>query len=229
MTYDRAHYYVTFGGGFSSVETWQTGIRFAPVLGNPSNSESTLLNQLEAISVLDILEDVTTVIRDGIPPYASGVNVRWAKVAVINQAGHYAGDPKLAEQAPIGGAAGAGLPWVQLAWCVSLWSGENHGHANRGRMYMPMPNQIAPNILTGQVDPPSHVNSFRTGMKDMIDAIRGEVATIAVDVRPAIMSKLGAGQTKTIKYVGVGPVIDTIRSRREALDDTVKTWALGWD
>lgn len=235
MSYSRAHYYVTFGGTIggsstvqASVEAWQSGCRFAPILGNPSNTVSTLLAQLDSISVSDILGDVTALVRTGTPPYSEAVKVGWAKVAVIDVDGHYAGDPKIAEQTPLGGVGGQGMPWPQLAWCVSLWSGQNLGQANRGRMYLPCPNQISPDPLTGQITPPSHVNSFRTGVRAMLEAINGEVATVAVDVRPSIMSKIGAGATKTISFVGVGPVMDTMRSRREALDDTVATWSAGW-
>lgn len=228
MTFSDDHYYVTFGGNFLSGETWQTGFRCRPVESAPIANAAFLLTQLPSISVTDILTAVTAVITKTNVPFPNNVSARWAKVAVINEAGHYAGAPKLAEQAPVFGVNALAPPWLQLAWCVSLWSGESFGRANHGRMYWPSPAQLVQDPLTGKVTPTGHITAFRDNIRAMIDAINGEVSTVAVDTRPCIMSSLGSGLSKPIKFVGVGPVLDTIRSRREALDDRVTSWATGW-
>jgi len=225
--YDTAHYYVTFGGGLlvSGTEKWQTGFRCRPNDSNSNNDAATLLSHLHnSISVSDILADVTSVLKNNSHPFPGPTTVGWAKVAVINEAGDYAGDAKLQEQTPQGGGGGTQAGWPQLATCVSLWSGSNFGRANRGRMYWPCLASLSPDNLTGQATPVSYFNSLATSIAAMIDAINGEVSTVGLGTTPSIMSKIGAGESKPIERVGVGYVVDTIRSRREALDDTVKNW-----
>jgi hypothetical protein len=232
VTFTDDHYYVTFGGGLGELEEWQTGFRCWPVPGNPVANADFLLEQLHTfVSVEDILGDVTALITSiSGAVWNSTVTVAWAKVAVINEAGYYAGDAKLAEQAPVGGVGGGGMPWPQLSVAVSLWSGSGFGRANHGRMYLPCPAQVSSHITTGQIDPPAVVDGIRTKMVTLLSDINGEVSTAAVSTIPAIMSKLGTGTTKAIAQVGVGPVMDTMRSRRADLDDEVKTWAdAPWD
>jgi len=227
MVYDAAHYYVTFGGGLlvGGTEKWQTGFRCRPDNGNLNNSEATLLSQLHnSISVSDILADVTAVIKNNAHPFPGPTTVNWAKVAVINAEGDYAGDAVLQEQAPQGGGGGTQAGWPQLATCVSLWSGSNFGRANRGRMYWPCMASLSPDNATGQAGPKSYFDTLATSITNMIDAINGEVSTVLVGTTPSIMSKIGAGESRPIERVGVGYVVDTIRSRREALDDVVKNW-----
>lgn len=227
MSYDSAHYYVTFGGGLllGDTEKWQTGFRCRPDDGNPSNSAATLLAQLHnSISVSDILADVTSVIKGSSPQFPGPTTAEWAKVAVIGTDGNYAGDPILQGQTGQGGGGGTQATWPQLATCVSLWSGSNFGRANRGRMYWPAIASISPDSTTGQAGPKSYFDSLATTIAAMMDAINGEVSTALVGTKPCIMSKIGTGAHQIIRKIGVGYVVDTMRSRREALDDSVKNW-----
>ena len=225
MTYTDDHYYLTFGGGIGGLEQWQTGVRFWPLPSNPIANADFLLSQLNSISTSDCLALVTTFIKGTFPVFQEGVTVSWLKLAVIKEDGDYAGDAKMSEQAPQGGVGGTSSPWPQLALCVSLWSGSGFGRANHGRMYLPCPAQISPDPITGKITPQAHVDGTRTKMLKLLADLNGEVTTLAVQTVPAIMSNIGTGTTKTVARVGVGGVLDTIRARRNHLDDTVATWS----
>jgi hypothetical protein len=174
----------------------------------------------------DILGDINAVLTSSSPQFHQNTSITWAKLAVIGKDGKYAGDPKLQEQAPVKGIGGSadGMPWVQLALCVSLWSGQNFGKANHGRQYWPMPAGVFANNVDGQIKPIETCRNLGISVRQMLGDVNGEISTVLVDTAPAIMSKIGAGTSKVVERVGVGGVLDTIRSRREALDDEVKEW-----
>jgi hypothetical protein len=222
MTFDRAHYYVSFGGPtFGGLEEWQTGLRFAPVGPAPHPDSGTLLQGLSHIGVGDILTRVTAFLTsDADVHWGNAVTMSWAKVAVIGTNGEYAGDPILAEQPPVQGGYGA-FPYVpQNAAVVSAWSGSNLGRANHGRHYLPVPWswQNTTTVLEPRVTVAAAAG-LRDGWLRMVKDVEGEVDTIEANVAWAIMSKLGTGTTKVVSKVGCGRVIDTMRSRRARLDD----------
>jgi hypothetical protein len=227
VTYTDDHYYLTWGGSFGSVETWQTGLRFCPTPATPIANANVLLSQFDAISMPDILTALNAVIQSTTITFGSKVSLQWAKLAVIKEDGLYAGDPKLQEQAPVYGKGNSAMPYPQLAWAVSLWSGQNFGRANHGKMYWPVPTNATPDAVTGVVTP-QICGWFQDLIYTAVSAINGEIATVIVDVRPCIMSKLGSGTTKVVSKIGVGGAVDTIRSRREALNDVVAAYKTGW-
>lgn len=228
--FDRAHYYLTFGGNLCTAsEIWQTGYRLCAF--DEVHTADELLDAMESISVLDILQDCQEVISTASPAYNGQANwpsttsVTWAKLAVIGTNGHYAGDPKIAEGAPVVGAGGSSTPAPQLAAVVSLWSGGGFGSANRGRMYWPLPASgwSTPDGATGQV-PSALAVQLRQSVNIWMHATAGEVATLGINAKPAILSSKGAGAAKQVTQLGVGRVADTHRSRRNNLDDTA-LWA----
>jgi hypothetical protein len=222
VTFDRAHYYVSFGGPtYGGLEEWQTGLKFAPWGGAPSTDPGPLLGGLEHISVADILTRATAFISASPNVHwGNAVAISWAKVAVLGVDGKYAGDPILAEQLPVsGGFVATGYP-PQLAAVVSAWSGTNLGRANHGRSYLPVPHSW---MTTTTVLEPRVSAAAADGLRDdylaMVRDIEGEVDTIEANTAWVIMSKLAAGTTKIVEQVGCGRVIDTMRSRRARLDD----------
>ena len=224
MSYDRPSFYLTFGGILfplaSGNEQWQTGVKFTTA---PSFDIDDYKFALTNISIADILEDCTQLIQGqkgtGLG-WPNVTTVSWAKLAILDTEGRYATDPILAEQAPVGGSFGAFPYPVQLAAVVSLWSGETFGRANRGRSYLPPPDQWWKSYTVNDPRPTAALsNSIRDHYKTWLHDVAGEVSTVPMPVFPAIMSKLGAGTTKPVAHIGVGRVIDTMRSRRQALDE----------
>lgn len=229
--FDRPHFYLTFGGDqLNGAETWQTGCRFAPT---PEITEGELLAALTAVSVNDIFTDLAAVITATAPGqrFATHQKLRWTKLAVIGQDGLYAGAPKIFEGTASGTLSSSNGHPPQLAVVVSLWTGLHFGKAQRGRQYWPMPADFitAIDASSGQI-PVATANAFRDKVKTALVAAQGEVGTVGATVSLAVMSKIGdspagTGPTNPVTSIGVGQVIDTTRSRREALND-VKTYAV---
>jgi len=65
--------------------------------------------------------------------------------------------------------------------------------------------------------------SLRDAIKEWLGHVAGEVSTVPLATFPAIMSSLGTGTTKPIQHISTGRVIDTMRSRRQALEED-PTW-----
>jgi predicted heme/steroid binding protein len=229
MPFDRPHFYLTFGGTLyplaSGHEQWQTGLHFAT---NASGADvGDYLSAQGNISTQDILARCTDLIN-GVygfnTNWSNVVTVDWVKLAVKDVDGKYAGAAKVSEQAPDGGGAGA-FPFApQLAVAVSFWSGSTFGRANRGRMYLPPPNALLTSLTVSE--PRATVataNDLRDAIKTWLGHVAGEVSTIPLPTYPAIMSSLGTGTTKPIVQISAGRVIDTMRSRRQALEED-PTW-----
>lgn len=224
MSYDRPSFYLTFGGvlfpAAGNHEQWQTGVRF-------TNGETHELGDYESalgrISVSDILADCTNLIRNGMgkgPLWANTVTIDWAKLVVLDTNGHYATAPVVAEQTGVTGMAGSFAHPPQLAMAVSLWSGQTFGRANRGRMYLPAPHTSVISITVA--DPRINANEatyLRDAVSQWLHDVSGEVSTINLPTYPAIMSKLGTGSHRPVLKIGVGRVMDTMRSRRAQLDE----------
>lgn len=225
--YDRVHYLCTFGGtSCGGIEQWQTGIRFAPDM---THTAADLLGALGHISVSDIFTAFSNVIATttvGIT-YPSTVVAKWAKLAVINKNGTYAGAPSIAEGSRAGQSGQAFAVPPQLAWAVTLATGKEFGMAQKGRMYWPVP--VNPSQLlsgtTGQVDI-GYTTSFRDKVVQAITAVEGEVSTNEVPVSAAVMSSGGGksnpggvGTTNFVTEVSVGRALDTQRSRRRDIDE----------
>jgi hypothetical protein len=228
MAYDRPSFYLTFGGTqLGTAEIWQTGIHYAPL--DESTTVAQCVTALAAISVADIYSDLTNIFNTAVTSkrYANNVHLRFAKVAVLDESGHYAAAPKIHEGDTAGTVASAnGVP-PQLAVVFSLWSGTKFGQAQRGRMYFPVPIDFmtAVSSTTGQV-PQSNVDQWSDTVAVALNNAGGEVSTVTVPTFPAIMSKLGSGTTKLIAQFGAGRIIDTQRSRRNQLVEaiTYKSW-----
>jgi len=222
--FDRPHFYLTFGGSLfplaSGHEQWQTGVKFA---ADPAHDVSDFQGALEAISLVDILEDCTDLISTGAGGgalWSNIVTIDWAKVAIIGTNGAYAGAPKVEEQTGKGGGSGAFPIAPQLAAAVSVWSGDTFGHANRGRSYLPVPYNFQNTMtITEPRATAAAAAQLRDSYKNWLHQVAGEISTVGLPTFPAILSSLGNGTTKPIVYVSAGRVIDTMRSRRQALSE----------
>jgi hypothetical protein len=91
-------------------------------------------------------------------------------------------------------------------------------------MYFPCPNQVNPHPVTGTIEPAASIIGLAYKVRTALEAVNGEIDTVAVSTVPAIMSKIGSGTTKPVAHIGVGPIMDTMRSRRQALNDDVAQW-----
>lgn len=218
MAFDRYSNYLTWGGSIGSTggEEWQCGLRLAipdtniPVPSLPDGAQMTAL----AAAINDF--------HSGPMLISSGARLEWVKVAPLNTAGEYTGDPVVYEYAaPIpGGGAGNSAAGPQASVVVTLFSGSSFGRANFGRFYTPW------NTATVQASDGLIVASLVT---EMANAAAGFIADVnalvatwagANDQAVVIMSSEGAGTTKTPAEVRVGNVKDTQRRRRNRIPET---------
>jgi hypothetical protein len=228
MSFDRISFYVTWGGGLlNGREQWQTGFHCSPL--NTGVTLEAYQAAMSHISVSDIWGIVSKAISDSgtysLMTFTNAQSVEWAKVALIGKDGRYADEPLVWEQQKKGFGAIGTSDAPQITPVLSLWAGKTLGRANRGRMYLPCPynwnNQLDNN--TGQL-PTANINQMVTQYAKVIADVNGEVSTIDVPTRPVIMSSLGTGTTNEVMKVGAGRVLDTQRSRRRNLDDSVQQW-----
>jgi hypothetical protein len=136
----------------------------------------------------------------------------WLKAAAIKPDGHYLYSipPGTYNYSPanVGTANVYMAPQVTLA--VTTLTSQARGRAARGRFYLP------PILKTMQTDgriSAAEADAVEGVAKTWLLAIN---ATAQVD-NVAVMSKLGTGTTNVVNAVGVGRVMDTMRSRRRSL------------
>lgn len=140
------------------------------------------------------------------------------KFSALGTDGHVmlGSDPILEEPEPGGTSGFASSPDYpnQIALCVSMRTATNIGTATKGRFYLPLP-AIAL-LGTGRVDPagpPLVAESTATFFDDMAAELDGAMLL-------SLMSSVGAGRTLGVTRIEVGDVLDTIRRRRNALQET---------
>lgn len=141
------------------------------------------------------------------------------KVSAVGTNGLYLTDPVEDEPAP-GGVTGADAAVRhpnQVACVISTGTSTNIGRAVRGRYYLPLP--------ADGINPDGRIDASRasgratlaaglfTGLNSLLEAGTGDSSNIS------IMSSVGAGTTHGVTRVRVGRVLDTIRSRRNQLDE----------
>lgn len=205
-------------------DTWNTTLAMIPTGGGP----------LPAVSD-ELLEDVALAIGDwfnnpfgGASPTGVGiidrVKLSSVKVNRIGADGKYM-DAETKEHVfptPIAGSVSVGVA-PQLTLAATLRGVNERARAGRGRMYIPPSTACTAVAIDGRItaaDALSHAKGFNylLGMLDdvYLSAGVGAVAGIA--------SKVGTGAFQGVQQVSVGRVIDTIRSRRNKLDEDPQFW-----
>jgi hypothetical protein len=215
VAYNRDAYYLTFGGPLFQTEIWQCGIKFTPTSG-----EDIFEGAFSNISMSDIADDLRTWMTSGSNGAQIGSSARlaWAKLAVLDKAGHFKFDPMSEEITPEVMPPQTTVYPAQVAYCVTLWSGGRLGRANYGRFYVPVPSMIVGQQSEGVMTTTNAFNAAAAATA-MINAVNGEIDTVGINTRPAIYSKVGTGTTKVAQYVSVGRALDTQRRRRNSLQE----------
>lgn len=214
MTYQSDSYYLTWGGVCAQTEIWQCGAKFAP----DGNAEI-FTGAFESIGMDDIFDDIETWFKSGNTGAQIGTlsDLRWVKLAVLNELGTYKFDPRIVERSPVTSPVTTVYP-PQVCYVVSLSSGQSLGRANHGRFYVPTPSAIAGQSSDGRISA-QNANNMRDAARTMLSAVEGEISTVGVGAHLAIMSKLGGGTTKRVTRIAVGRALDTQRRRRNKLQE----------
>ena len=116
---------------------------------------------------------------------------------------------------PIAGPSSDIVP-PQLSSVMTLQTRIPRGRASKGRVYM-VPSSIWNNSLgnDGRVTA-ANASSQATGFLALITALNTRYSLIG---RVGVASNAGAGAFEHVTRVGVGRVLDTMRSRRSSLDE----------
>lgn len=146
--------------------------------------------------------------------HASEARLTMIKLNEIGTDGRYTnqGDTVLHEfETPVRGVS-ANTPAPQTSLAITLRTNKRRGRAHAGRFYTPLPGYSLVKGMLSPADQQSAVNTATT----MLEAV---TAALPDGYAPAVMSDLGTGESEIVRYVAVGRVLDTIRSRRNAFTE----------
>jgi len=216
---------MTYSGQFIRV-TWNFTIAGTDEIANTSLNYTTVPGWTGAVAALGEMDA-----GDALLPLLGNMNslisaLGWAdysilssiKAAAIGTDGGYLTDAILYEDpSPDQGTQTQTPP--QLSLVASLRSGFTLGGGNYGRMYLP---HVLPGMASGTPYlVASNLDDIAGYIRDFVNACTSDInADTTAVLFPAIMSNKGAGTGKGITQVGVGPVMDTQRRRRNRLDDS---------
>lgn len=209
VVYPEEHVLITVqGDAYNATETWQFSVR-ARIAANP-------LTDADCLAIATALAFPTGTFLTA-PELTIGASARLTaiKVAKINTAGHYpvghvAGLYLFAPPSPIGGVGAEAVP--QVTFAVTLTTAIPRGRGSHGRFYLPptYPVIMSDGRITAVV-----ADGIEAAAKTWLNAINAHAQLGPV----CVFSGLGAGTSAPVTTVGVGRVVDTMRSRRRALDE----------
>ena len=220
MAFNRQQVYITCTGelgtgGGAGEDIFSFGLRFS---GSVTFDAVASLAAVDTAAVAGLYEDF---IQDAETQLSDRVHAFSVKFSPLGTDGALLTDPVIETLGGGGGVNGAAsspdFP-NQVSLAISLRTVTNVGLAHKGRFYLPIP---AITVLTN-----GHISSDAPPLvagtvKTLIDGINSEFGDDTVTGGAvAIMSSVGAGMTRGVTRVGVGDVLDTMRTRRNALTET---------
>jgi hypothetical protein len=233
VQYDDEHFLLTFGGYLvGGHEQWQCGLRYAGPSGVPDALWTAALSHIGIQDIWTIISVWMKTATSG-AAFDPGTSLEFAKLAFIGTDGNYKADAIEYRAQQKGVAAQGNSSPPQLSVVVSLSSGSRIGNANHGRIYLPLPAgwALGIEVLTGKIIP-AYVTALTNTTKTMLEAIHGEVSTVEVPTQLSIFSPKTPKSKpelvpshKPVVRLGIGPTVDTQRSRRRSLPDGITTWS----
>lgn len=220
--YDRRHFKLTFGGQVGDdIDEWSTGIRIAPA------TLGAVVDWPHAVTQIgEHYVPVVTTLWNAIKSrVASGIDLRWIKLAAIGTDGKYVPgiDPYIYDfETPIAGTSASFCTGPQTAVVLSLRTNRSRGPATKGRMYLPA-NGIMPNAGTFKLSS-TYTDSIADAGKAFIEQLR--VVNETTTFGPYIMSGIGNGAINGINFVLVGDMLDTQRRRRNKFTEEYTSRAI---
>jgi hypothetical protein len=215
------HYRAVIEGGFfdgsgNKVESWSTSIR----IGVTSIGTTTTLDAPDFID-----NELTTFCNTVFHTIRFNGQVKVDKLS-MNQIGP---DGRYVDQSTshfkilsgtdrIGGDGSSTLLPLQTSVVATLRSAKDRGPASHGRMFLPVP-QVA--IDSDWKIRNDHLQLLLTDLQTGLGQLSGSGSAVtgAYSFFPALVSPKGTGSLERITRVGVGRVLDTMRSRRRSLPE----------
>lgn len=129
-------------------------------------------------------------------------------------------DPETVEAitAPVAGSQGT-FPPPQLTIAATIRGALERSRAGKGRMFFP-PSVYTPAV--GAVDgklTTTQATAYGQGVVNLLAALNDVYFAASIPAVAGIASEAGAGAFQTVEKVTVGRVVDTMRSRRNKLDE----------
>lgn len=218
------HYLFAFGGTLlGGSEIWTNTIRFVAT-GTPD----------EDYDQAERAEGLTTVMAEGFAltgaatlGYSSNVRLEWGKFNAIGPDGKYASESDtyvfdLPSNGVVGSVGASNyIPQVSLA--VSWGTDRARGPASKGRIYIPMPGFMPG--TNGRLAA-AQTQAIASAWAAQIDRLNDEVQGTGQELPIACVVSGVNGAFSPITNVRVGDVLDTQRSRRNALTESYSTAAV---
>lgn len=123
---------------------------------------------------------------------------------------------------PIPGSRSAFIA-PQLTAALTLRGSNERARAGRGRMYFPPSSVMTSIAADGRLDAAVTLDHAKGGLQ-LLSAVNDAYLAQGVAAVAGIASKTGAGAFQAVHHVSVGRVIDTMRSRRNKLDEDPQEW-----
>ncbi len=211
------HYLLSWGGSLHGTEVWTTGLRM-----QKTNAVSVGQAALEAF-MADAEQDLNNFYAQSF--FHSGLKCEWVKMNEIDGLGHYANKEQSNTRffaAPIVGAGGSAHA-PQIACVGSLVTEADRGLASRGRLYFGGLAQATFSVDAGNGRiPVAQRDAFALHVKNFLNNLNNNAGVDGAgpSFEARIISKgSGArpGIARKVTGVRVGRVLDTMRSRRNAL------------
>lgn len=170
---------------------------------------------LEAISE-DVAAWWTLGEASGGPGFINAARLTSIKLNRINAAGHYteAETNEWTYPSPIPGTSSGTLA-PQLSVAATLRTAIPRGRGSKGRMFLPPTSRIVALGSDGRMSV-ANAAAQATSVKNLITSLN---ATYTLIGRVGVASNVGLGRFEHVTEVSVGRVVDTIRSRRSALEE----------
>lgn len=207
------HALFSFGGDLlGGAEQWSNNIRFGA-----SNITFTDSVGLEPDVLAYLMTQLSAVFSaPSTLGYSSVCRLMWGKFNQIGPDGHYrlGSDTVRQDITPISGSGSAIGLLPQAALAVSWGTSAERGRASKGRIFIPMPSVA--NGANGRITGTTAQN-IATGWATLLTKFNDSpLDQSGADLYPAVVSGVDAS-FRRITHVKVGDVVDTMRSRRQAL------------
>lgn len=219
MAYAHKNLRITFGGRlYGNTEIWTNGI----TMGYEDKDFAGFPGGFDSGKREELVENIKTWFQregTGISRHAS---LEWVKFAVIGTDGKYAGsesgDFELNETIDFDAVYGRLDREIapQLSVALTMETNVRRGAGRFGRIYPPLTGSATGEGYDAQ--PTERASSFTTLLADLNDTARGAGTLIGGDSPKVIVaSGVREGRNSEVVRVKVGRVIDTQRSRRNAM------------
>lgn len=214
----QPHTYITCGGANIEVadgdEIWQVGIRgFSG--GNVPIAQGDLPELAQKVAIgPDTTSGLARWFHDASYHHPSEVTLNWVKVANINAAGDYSGEPAIYQfGTPIAGQGAQVVPSF-LSCSLGFTTGKSFGRARSGRIYPP--NYGTPSTYGAAITSGAQTDLVASAL-EFLSAV-SQVLGDGSEFMPHVVSK--SGVSNAITGVRVGNIWDVQRRRKNAVSET---------